>query len=60
MCWSLALGMGPRGEVLIAKHKCTGALAVEDLPLQLHHHLHADLGAEPQFAVCEITWNLRT
>ena len=58
--WSLALGMGPCGEVLVAKHEHTGALAVEDLPLRLHHHLRADLGAEPQFAVCEIAWNLHT
>jgi len=52
--------MGPRGEVLVAKCERTGTLAVEDLPLQLHRHLCADLGAEPQFAVCEIAWNLRT
>ena len=60
MCWSLALGMGPHREVLVAKREHTGTLAVKDLPLRLHHHLHTDLGAEPQFAVCEITWNLRT
>jgi nuclear pore complex protein Nup160 len=58
--WPLALGTGPRGEVLIAERERTGALAVEDLPLRLHRHLRADLGAEPQFAVCEIAWNLRT
>jgi len=58
--WPLALGMGPRGEVLVAERERTGALAVEDLPLRLHRHLRADLGAEPQFAVCEIAWNLRT
>ena len=58
--WPLALGTGPRGEVLIAERERTGALAVEDLPLRLHRHLRADQGAEPQFAVCEIAWNLRT
>jgi nuclear pore complex protein Nup160 len=58
--WPLALGTGPRGEVLIAERERTGALAVEDLPLRLHRHLRADHGAEPQFAVCEIAWNLRT
>ena len=58
--WPLALGTGPRGEVLVAERERTGALAVEDLPLRLHRHLRADLGAEPQFAVCEIAWNLRT
>ena len=58
--WPLALGMGSRGEVLVAERERTGALAVEDLPLRLHRHLRADLGAEPQFAVCEIAWNLRT
>jgi len=60
MHWSLALGMGPCRKVLVAKHERTGALAVEDLPLRLHCHLRADLGAEPQFAVCEIAWNLHT
>ena len=58
--WPLALGIGPRGEVLIAERERTGALAVEDLPLHLHRHLRADLGAEPQFAACEIAWTLRT
>jgi nuclear pore complex protein Nup160 len=58
--WPLALGMGPRGEVLVVERERTGALAVEDLPLRLHRHLRADSGAEPQFAVCEIAWNLRT
>lgn len=58
--WPLALGLGPRGEVLLAERERTGALAVEDLPLRLHRHLRADLGAEPQFAACEIAWNLRT
>ncbi|KAI0245682.1 nucleoporin Nup120/160-domain-containing protein [Lactifluus subvellereus] len=58
--WPLALGAGPRGEVLVAERERTGALAVEDLPLQLHRHLRADLPAEPQFAACEIAWNLRT
>ena len=58
--WPLALGIGPRGEVLLAERERTGALAVEDLPLRLHRHLRADLGAEPQFAVCEIAWSLRT
>ncbi|KAI9510623.1 nucleoporin Nup120/160-domain-containing protein [Russula earlei] len=58
--WPLALGIGPRGEVLIAERERTGALAVEDLPLRLHRHLRADLGVEPQFAICEIAWNLRT
>jgi nuclear pore complex protein Nup160 len=58
--WPLALGTGPRGEVLVAERERTGALAVEDLPLRLHRHLRGDLGAEPQFAVCEIAWNLRT
>jgi nuclear pore complex protein Nup160 len=58
--WPLALGTGPRGEVLVTERERTGALAVEDLPLRLHRHLRADLGSEPQFAVCEIAWNLRT
>src|SRR5258708_7077466 len=58
--WPLALGTSPRGEVLVAERERTGSLAVEDLPLRLHRHLRADLGAEPQFAVCEIAWNLRT
>ncbi|KAF8266642.1 nucleoporin Nup120/160-domain-containing protein [Lactarius quietus] len=58
--WPLALGTGPRGEVLLAERERTGALAVEDLPLRLHRHLRADLGAESQFAVCEIAWSLRT
>jgi nuclear pore complex protein Nup160 len=55
--WPLTLGIGPRGEVLVAERERTGALAVEDLPLRLHRR--ADLGAKPQFAVCEIAWNLR-
>jgi len=58
--WPLALGVGPRGEIVIAERERTGALAVEDLPLRLHRHLRADLGAEAQFAICEIAWNLRT
>ena len=58
--WPLALGTGPRGEILLAERERTGALAVEDLPLRLHRHFRADLGSEPQFAVCEIAWNLRT
>jgi nuclear pore complex protein Nup160 len=58
--WPLALGTGPRGEVLVAERERSGALAVEDLPLRLHRHLRADLGSEPQFAVCEVAWNLRT
>ncbi|KAH9005802.1 nucleoporin Nup120/160-domain-containing protein [Lactarius hatsudake] len=58
--WPLALGSGPRGEVILAERERTGALAVEDLPLRLHRHLRDDLGAESQFAVCEIAWSLRT
>ncbi|KAI0307403.1 nucleoporin Nup120/160-domain-containing protein [Multifurca ochricompacta] len=48
--WPLALGTGRRGEVLIAERERIGTLAVEDLPLRLHRHFRADLGAEPQFA----------
>lgn len=53
------LGTDPRVEVLVIEREHSGAL-IDGLPLQLHCHLRPDLGAEPQFAVCKMAWNLCT
>ena len=61
--WPLAIGVGdPKGDLFVAERERIGLVVSEDLPLRLHRSLsNPHLSTlEPQFAVMDVLWTLRS
>lgn len=58
--WPLALGLGDKGEIIIIERERAGALVGEDFALQMHRMLSSAHPMDPQHALLDILWTLRT